>query len=124
MKLSTVQKRAKAYCDLINRFGKTTINVEWKKSAMYGLNPVIKSNDGKCTSVSGCGYDKLSQALADVLCFLMPVDSNAFQVIASTGGCGVNAVESKLAEYGYKLCRTASGKTFDGFTIGRVIAAE
>lgn len=47
------------------------IRVEWKRSAMYGMNPhatvivnQVNRYEGKA---SGCGYDKLSAAIADAL---------------------------------------------------------
>ena len=53
-----------------------TINIEWKKSKMWGLNPhctaQVYYKDGTYTTSStykatGCGYDKESTVIADVL---------------------------------------------------------
>lgn len=52
-----------------------TINIEWKKSKMWGSNPnceaAIKFKDGSYETsptykASGCGYDKESTVIADV----------------------------------------------------------
>lgn len=118
MKLSTVQKRAKTYCDNIKRWGgKTSFVVEWKRSAMWGSNPVIDDGRGKMCSVSGCGYCKLSTALADVLCFLFEPESVEFNDVARTGGAGVNSVISALDKHGYELRQVTSTKTADVFEL-------
>ncbi len=87
---------------------------------MYGHNPVIAYQGGKCTNISGCGYDKLSAALASVLCFLFPVDSVAYNEIASLGGCGESTVCSRMAKYGWTLHRTASGNSFDAYELTKL----
>ena len=121
MALTTVEKRAKAWCDNIHRTGLDDIDiaVEWKRSKTWGSNPAIESHDGKMCNVSGCGYCKLSTALADVLCFLCPVDSDEHNAIARTGGAGVNSVIAALKNVGWDLRKTASGKMFDGFKLTR-----
>ena len=121
MKLTTTQKRAKKFCDNISEYndGFTNIGVEWVKSRTWGQNPVISSWTGKMTSVSGCGYCKLSTALADVLCFLFPVSSPEFMDVIKTGGCGEYSVMEALSKHGWKLEKTASGKTFDGYRLTR-----
>lgn len=56
------------------------ISIEWKRSAMWGSNPVAEcwyayndkdgnrnSNYAKSGSIGGCGYDKQSTAVADCL---------------------------------------------------------
>lgn len=47
------------------------IRVEWKRSTMYGMNPhatvIINQVNRYEGKASGCGYDKLSAAIADAL---------------------------------------------------------
>jgi len=119
-KLTTIEKRAQGFCQTLLQYEGGTINVEWKRSAMYGHNPVITDCGRKCTNISGCGYDKLSAALASVLCFLFPVNSSAYNEIASLGGSGVSTVQSRLAGYGWNLETTASGSSFDCFRLSKV----
>jgi len=48
--------------------GEFIITVEWKKSHMWGSNPVVCTNNGfEHRGISGCGYDKLSTATAYAL---------------------------------------------------------
>lgn len=60
-------------CDLINQTKACEyieITVEWKKSSVWGLNPhaIVWTNNGyRYGSASGCGYDKLSSAIASCL---------------------------------------------------------
>lgn len=57
-------------------FKKITITMEWKKSAMWGMNPRAEARveylNGTCNvfesgSIGGCGYDKGSTAVAKCL---------------------------------------------------------
>lgn len=123
-KLTTCEKRAQEYCANLLEFGGGTITVDWKKSAMYGLNPSIMHHGGKCCSISGCGYDKLSAALASVLCFLFPLDSEAHSYIGSCGGMGERTVRDRLAEHGWKLESVASGKTYDVYQLSKIEAQQ
>lgn len=117
IKLTTVERRAKDYCDDIRRFSGATINVEWISSKIWGSNPRIMGYNGKCTNISGCGYDKLSACLASFLCFLFPMDSDEHHDIARTGGAGVSSVQEAMARNGWDLECVASGKTFDVFKV-------
>jgi hypothetical protein len=109
-KLTTIEKRAKNFCSIIAQDKNVTFTVEWIYSKMGGSNPRIVRCGDKITNVSGSGYCKLSQCLADALQFLG-------EGIAQTGGAGENSVISALAKIGWNLERVASGKTFDVFTI-------
>lgn len=119
-KLTICETRAKAFCESLAIYDGGDVGVEWKRSAMWGSNPAITHRGGKCTNISGCGYDKLSAALASVLCFLFTYGSDEFNAIASLGGCGVSSVESALEKLGWKLDRTATSSTFDGFRLSRI----
>lgn len=123
MKLTTTQKRAKRFCDIVKDNGiPRNIVVEWKRSRTWGSNPVVESDDGKMCNVSGCGYCKLSTALADVLCFLFTPESDEFNAISRTGGAGVNSVIGALDKTGWTLEQGPSGKAFDCFTLRRKTA--
>lgn len=48
--------------------GELVVTVEWKKSRMWGNNPTATTNYGHDSgSIGGCGYDKESTAIANVL---------------------------------------------------------
>ena len=116
-KLTVVQKRAKAFCEVLKTQEGGSIAVEWKKSDMYGFNPVICNYAGeKVTNVSGCGYCKHSTALADCLQFLGETEEER-NSIARTGGAGVSSTIAALAAIGWHLSLTHSGKSFDCYTI-------
>lgn len=118
-KLTTVERRAANYCGDLNQYNGGRIVIEWKKSATWGSNPVIESYHGKCTNVSGCGYCKESTALADVLCFLFPVDSDAYNDVRRTGGAGVSSVVTALAKHGWTLEKLCGTKTSDVYDLKR-----
>ena len=86
-KLTTTEKRAQAFCDDIRKYGSARFDVEWIRSATWGANPRIMYGRDKLTNVSGCGYCKHSQALADCLRFLGD-SPDAISAIWRTGGCG------------------------------------
>jgi hypothetical protein len=119
-KLTICESRAKAFCDSLNQYDGGEIAVEWKRSAMWGCNPVISYRGGKCTNISGCGYDKLSAALASVLRFLFPVGSEAYHDIGGKGGAGWESVRGALNVHGWMLERTANGSSFDGFRLSSI----
>ena len=119
-KLTTCEKRAEKFCAKLIASDGGTVAVDWKKSAMYGMNPVIEYGGMKCCNISGCGYDKLSAALASVLCFLFPVGSDKFNAIASLGGSGESSVQAKMEKHGWKLDKQASGKTYDVYNLSRI----
>lgn len=118
-KLTLTERRAKAFCAQLNANDGGNINVEWKRSHVWGYNPSITSYEGKCTNVSGCGYDKLSTALAVCLRFLFPEESEAHHAIWRTGGAGESSTRDALAAHGWTLEKTASGSTFDAYKLSR-----
>lgn len=110
-KLTTIEKRAEHYCNQIKEWGSEDFGMEWRKSKTWGRIAVISNSSGeKCAEASGCGYDKESACLACFLVFLCPST-------AGTGGAGFNAVQAACKKDGWKLEKTASGKTFDGYRI-------
>jgi hypothetical protein len=119
-KLTVTEKRALEYCrGLIHNQG-GAVSVDWANSRTWGANPRIEHLGGKCSNISGCGYDKLSACLAEVLRFLFPLNSKAHSDVHGTGGAGESAVSRALREYGWNLTKTASGKMYDVFSLAPV----
>lgn len=139
------------------------ISVEWKKSRTWGANPhgeawaTFKDKEGNTASnyvqsgsISGCGYDKLSTAVAvclnqfnEVLRPLYHVKdeqlkNDTFKNIKKTNreilgygsgygilpkiecGVGVSCYPEIFAKVGYNFRSVASGKTFDVFEITKL----
>ena len=135
-------------------FKSATITVEWKKSSTWRMNPTarveIRDSKGNFSqfdsgSISGCGYDKLSTAIADVLnqssAVLKPLYAlknkntntnkqnrdifgygSGYGLLPSIeGGVGVSCYPSIFKSIGYTFKNTASGNSFDVFTITKGI---
>ena len=113
-KLTTIEKRAEHYCNLIKEWGKEDFGMEWRKSRTWGSIAVVANAAGeKCSEASGCGYDKKSACLSGFLVFLC-------LSVKGTGGVGFRAVQTACESDGWKLEKTASGKTFDGYRITKI----
>jgi len=123
-----------------------SISVEWKKSRMWGSNPRAEANDGQgyydSGSIGGCGYDKLSTAVANAanqsksllkeLYKAREKDTNTplrdllgyaagYGVLPSlSGGVGVSCYPEIFNKIGFKFSTTASGKMFDVFSITKI----
>lgn len=124
-----------------------TITVEWKKNATWGANPtaeafIIGRGIISSGSIGGCGYDKLSTAVAKVLNQIpqfiklmyevkdTQLDKNNQSVFGYgsgygilphfEGGVGVECYPDIFKRIGYNFRRTANGKTFDVFTITKI----
>ncbi len=130
------------------------ISVEWKNSRMWGANPKAElwaqfinakgEHDSVYVvsgSIGGCGYDKLSTAVAEVLnqvnAVLKPLyqlkDQNptakngellgygsGYGILPSfEGGVGVSCYPRIFEKIGYSFNTVASGKTFDVFSISK-----
>jgi hypothetical protein len=124
------------------------ITVEWKKSYMWGSNPTATDNYGNTSgSIGGCGYDKLSTAVARVLNqhkrLLQAMydfkndylrehevkDHNAthreildygsgYGILPKfEGGVGVNCFKTILSKVGYEMKQISSTKSTDVFMI-------
>lgn len=94
-------------------------SIIWKRSATWGHNPNVHFRGEIVGKASGCGYDKESAALAEFLHFL-PVSPDDQRAVWATSGCGFNSVVESLAILEWKLVKTYSGKTEDGYTIERI----
>lgn len=129
------------------------ISVEWKKSRMWGANPTAEcwytykkdgnthSNYVKSGSIGGCGYDKLSTAVAECLTQIDEVlkmlyvrknnnikednrqlfgyGSGHWILPSIEGGVGVSCYPAIFEKFGFEFKTVASGKTFDVFTISK-----
>lgn len=135
------------------------IQIEWKRSRMWGNNPTaelwasFKRQDGntdsvyiKGSSIGGCGYDKQSTAVAEVLNQVNEVlkpfyilkdkalktDNNVkngdllgygagYGLLPSfKGGVGVSCYPKIFEKICFKFSNVASGSNFDAYTIERI----
>ena len=108
IKLNTRENRAQKYCEVLKEYiainGYIVFSMTWVKNPTWGLNPVITDHHGdRCVSVSGCGYDKESSALSQLLKFLYPVESEQYESIQRLDGAGAERIQKKLKEFGYEL---------------------
>lgn len=126
-------------------FTGASVSVEWKRSAMWGMNPTASAacySAGHFVSgsIGGCGYDKLSTAVSDAL-----NQSNALLKALYTfkekrgpnannrdlfgygsgygilpyleGGVGDSCYPAIFAKIGFTFRKISSGKTFDVYSI-------
>lgn len=115
-------------------FESLDISIEWKKSSIWGMNPhaelTVYSKNGYArykATASGCGYCKLSAVMADVfnqsLSLRKLILNNDRLVYGlrdthfSSGGVGVSTLQNAFDCLGLKLKQTATGKTFDVFSV-------
>lgn len=133
-------------------FVSAKIVVEWKKSATWGSNPnaelwlSFKNKQGdndslyfQSGSISGCGYDKQSTAVARVLNQANPILKELYllkdkspstdnrelfgygsgygSLPSIEGGVGVSCYPSIFDKIGFDFKTIASGKSFDVYTI-------
>jgi hypothetical protein len=132
-------------------FESIIINVEWKKSYMWGYNPraearvYYKDHSGNyfdSGSIGGCGYDKLSTAVANSLNQVngllkllydlkdknITVNNHEFFGYGSgygllpyfEGGVGVSCYNTIFNKLGYEFKQITSGKSFDVFQISKL----
>lgn len=111
-----LEKRALAACQEIEREGTGSFAVVWKKSRDYGQCPSISNWHGeKVAHASGCGYDKQSAVLVDLLCWLAP------RRVLKSHGAGLRSLQAELRELGWELACDYDGKTEEGYTISRIV---
>lgn len=111
-KVGKIEARAIEACEYIRQNGVLHFNMEWRKSRYWGRCPVIEWHGYKAAGASGCGYDKGSAALSS---FLNPLSPG----LNRCSGAGFSTVRDTLAESGWNLEQTFSGKTEDGFKISK-----
>lgn len=148
-------ERQIAHIKAVENVGKlleVKISVEWKNNRTWGANPTAEcwasflNNEGeynsvyvKSGSIGGCGYDKLSTAVAECLnqvnAVLRPLYllkdahqteknheflgyGSGYGILPNFEGCvGVSCYPRIFEKVGYEFKTIASGKTFDVFTI-------
>lgn len=126
------------------------VSVEWKRSATWGKNPQattkIKTANGTTvvtgSPVSGCGFDKLSEAVARALNASNAVKKVLYQKFEETlqndpaaslrdvlgygsgyelpefeGGCGVSTFREIFKNCGFLFEEVASGSSFNVFEV-------
>jgi hypothetical protein len=128
-------------------FKGAVVSIEWKKSRMWGNNPTAEAhiNTGSrheffnSGSISGCGYDKESTAVANamnqsneflkLMCLekekavkmdnreLFGYGSGSGVLPQLEGGVGVSCYNRIFNAIGFEFKNTASGKTFDVYSI-------
>lgn len=131
-----------------------TITIEWKRSRMWGYNPkatgrakiqgkeYVKYDVYESGSIGGCGYDKKSTAVAEILNQCTPLikllciekdkssDKKNQEVFGYgagygilprfEGGVGVECYPDILKKIGYKFENTAWTDTLDVFLISKI----
>ena len=126
-----------------------TIEVLWKNNSTWGANPTAEAyvnGIGFVSSglVTGCGYDKQSTAVANVLNQVPQFKKIMFELKDKTknaklknhevfgygsgygilpsfeGGVGVSCYDRIFNKIGYKFETIASGKNFDVFKITKI----
>jgi len=127
-----------------------SISVEWKKSKMWGSNPSaeakIETTKGYfyyvSGSIGGCGYDKGSKAVANVLNQCDALKNMLYAVKESQpnidnrdlfsygagygilpsieGGVGVSCYDRIFNKIGFNFKSVASGKSFDVYSITKI----
>lgn len=126
-----------------------TINVEWKKSSMWGSNPTAEAYVNgfgfvSSGSISGCGYDKGSTAVAKVLNQVPQFKKLMFELKNKPknykrkshevfgygsgygvlpqfeGGVGVSCYNEIFNAIGYKFETISSGKSFDVYKVSKI----
>jgi len=123
-----------------------TINVEWKKSQMWGMNPTAVAyvngiGHVSSGSIGGCGYDKQSTAVARVLNQVPQLLKKLYELKENNidvknhdlfgygsgygvlpsfeGGVGVSCYSTIFNTIGYEFKTISNGKTFDVYQISR-----
>jgi len=147
-KLESLNKRL-VFNENLQEIEVLTINVEWKKSQMWGSNPTAEAyvngiGHVSSGSIGGCGYDKQSTAVANVLnqvpqfvkllCEFKNKPANykrknndvfgygsGYGVIPSfEGGVGVSCYNNIFNKIGYEFKTLSSGKTFDVYQVSKI----
>lgn len=123
-----------------------TINVEWKRSQMWGMNPTAEAyvngiGHVSSGSIGGCGYDKQSTAVANVLNQVPQLIKKLYELKENNvdvknhdlfgygsgygvlpsfeGGVGVSCYYKIFDSIGYEFKTISNGKTFDVYQISR-----
>ena len=117
-RLTKAEMRALDFCETAKRYGNANFTIEWVKSRTWGMNPTFFWRDGNAVSVSGCGYDKLSAALAQLLSALGSTREECLS-IGVLGGSGESSVIDALKAIGWTLRKVAGSRNSDSYTLTR-----
>lgn len=139
--------------DNLQEIESLTITVEWKRSSMWGSNPTAEAyvngiGHVSSGSIGGCGYDKQSTAVANVLNQVPQFKKLMFELKNKLsnckksnrelfgygsgygilpnfeGGVGVSCYDRIFNAIGYEFKTVSSGKTFDVYRISKVTPKE
>ena len=124
-KLTTCERRALVFCQSLADNDGGQIQVHWSRGGTYGSQASIYSGTGGlCYRTGGCGFDKLSSCLANVLRFMAPLGADEHRRIWGAGGAGLCSVQDRLAAIGWKLEQIVNSKNLDVFQLSRMEAAS
>ena len=118
-RLTQTEKNAVRLCADILKDSpdKTCFTVDWKPSRTWGKTAGVYYRGARCSLASGCGYDKLSAALADAFRFLFPPGTDAHLAIARAQGTGEAPTVRTLKEHGFTLTPVFQDATTNAYTI-------
>lgn len=114
-----LESRALEYCERLQDTGGDSLTVEWRRNANGENVARIETWQGVAARASGCGYDKLSTVLAELLYWLGDTPE-ARRAIRLTGGAGESETIRALAAHGWHLECVARTKSTDRFTVRRI----
>lgn len=111
--MGKLEERAANFCRSVERTGGGVFTVEEKPSRTWGYIPSISTHEGVAARASGCGYDKRSAVLAQLL---VPLGGR----IGKTEGAGESAVVAACREQGWELAQVGGSKRSTTYTITRI----
>lgn len=101
------------------------IHIEWYTSKMWGRCPRVVYPDGTVVCrVNGCGFDKLSTILVDVLYKAPFMTEDAQDAVAGKAASGVSSLTHVLSLHGWELVRIVDSASFDAFELRALGEAE
>lgn len=120
-RLSKLEQAARDFCERLPEYERgyaVPFRVVWVKSRTWGNCPSVETmGETRLAYVNGCGFDKLSAALSQVLRFLPGLSGDERRGIERANSAGFPALVSACARAGWELTQVYSGKAEDGFTI-------
>ncbi len=93
--------------------GEASFTIFWKKSKTWGLCPSAHYRGDRMSNASGCGFDKQSTVLDEVMRYLVPS-------IRHTGGAGKRATIEAAREQGWILSCDYNGRTEEGWSVKKL----
>lgn len=120
-RLSKLEQAARDFCERLPEYEPgyaVPFRVVWVKSRTWGNCPSVETlGEERLAYVGGCGFDKLSAGLSQVMRFLPGLSEDERRGIERANSAGLASVVSACAAAGWELCQVYSGKAEDGFTI-------